>query len=80
MPLLRSSQNLLMETIPPPLLSSSFSGLVVRSGNPEDVVPQLIQQFGEGEVAAVALQEEVRVFVQGGIRPYLIHSLELVFC
>eukprot|EP00057_Strongylocentrotus_purpuratus_P014985 XP_011669459.1 PREDICTED: cryptochrome DASH [Strongylocentrotus purpuratus] len=39
-------------------LQSVGSGLVVRSGNPEDVVPQLIQQFGEGEVAAVALQEE----------------------
>ena len=33
----------------------------MRSGNPEDVVPQMIQHFGQGEVAAVALQEEVRL-------------------
>lgn len=55
---------------------------MVRSGNPEDVVPQLIQQFGEGEVAAVALQEEVRIFVQGGIRPFnlLSSSCFLLMC
>ncbi|XP_063958093.1 cryptochrome DASH-like [Lytechinus pictus] len=40
-------------------LQSVGSGLVVRNGQPEDVVTQLIQQFGKDEVAAVALQEEV---------------------
>lgn len=40
-------------------LKSVGSGLVVRSGNPEDVVPELIQQLGQGQVTAVTLQEEV---------------------
>ncbi|XP_071493900.1 cryptochrome DASH-like [Diadema antillarum] len=40
-------------------LKSIGSGLVVRNGPPEDVVPELIHQLGQDQVGAVALQEEV---------------------
>lgn len=36
-----------------------FSGLVVRNGKPEIVIPELIQKLGSEAVHAVVFQEEV---------------------
>lgn len=39
--------------------SPNFSGLIVRRGEVEKVVPDLIQTIGKSNVHAVAFQEEV---------------------
>ena len=40
-----------------------FSGLVVRHGKPEDVIPELVQKLGTDTVQALAFQEEVNLLV-----------------
>ncbi|XP_052769683.1 cryptochrome DASH-like [Mya arenaria] len=53
------------------MLKSHGSGLIIRRGKPEVVIPEIIQQLGPGTVQAVTFQEEAtseELDVEAGVR------------